>query len=136
MQHMSQPGPLIFGHAANEAAGFAVRTAVVLQPRETFHQRVDEAASEPHRGPCLERPEVEFEANNREVGVDAGADEDAAVDDEHGGRDGRRETGDGGREWCRRRNFASLGGRGGDRDGGYSDWVGMASIVAARVCRL
>src|SRR5690606_14144787 len=93
LEDTAEPDPLVFGHAPDEAARFAIRAAVLPKPRQPVDEGVDEAEPEPHGGPRLQFAQVELEADDREVGVDGGADEGAAGGDEHETGDGRRETG-------------------------------------------
>ena len=79
LEHVTEPRPLILGHAPDEPPRFAVAAPMLVQPREALDEGVDEALAESHGRPVLDVAQVDFEANDREVGVDAGADEGAAV---------------------------------------------------------
>jgi len=57
---------------------------VLVEPWERFEQRVDERAAELHARPLLQRPEIQVEADDGEVGVDAGAEIDGGFEELHG----------------------------------------------------
>ena len=44
LEHVAEPGAVVLAHAADEAAGLAIRAAVVGQARQRRDQPVDEAA--------------------------------------------------------------------------------------------
>ena len=83
LEYMSQPGALVFRHAADESTRFAVAAAMLTQARQSLHQRIDERLAQPHRRPCLEHAEVHLEANHGEVCVVAWPDVDVAIQDLH-----------------------------------------------------
>ena len=86
LEHMSEPGALVLVHAADEAAGFAVGTAVLGEAGQGRDQAVDEILAEPARGPGLECAEVEFQPDDRKTRVVGRPDVDGAVEDAHVGR--------------------------------------------------
>jgi hypothetical protein len=69
LEHVPQPGPLILGESADEATGFAVAAAVLVQTGEGSQQRLDELGTEAGGRPRFEGAEIEPQADDREMGV-------------------------------------------------------------------
>ncbi len=86
LEHVAEPGALVLVHAADEAAGLAIRAAVLGEAGQGRDQPVDEAFAEPGRRPGLEFAEVEFQPDDRKVRVVRRPDVDGAVEDAHAGR--------------------------------------------------
>ena len=53
LEHVAQPGAFVLAHAAEEAAGFAVRAAVLGQARQRGGQRIDEGGAQSAGRPLL-----------------------------------------------------------------------------------
>src|SRR6202030_308579 len=77
------PGALALAHAAEKAAGLAVRAAVLGKARERLTQRIDEHAAQAPGGPGFQRPQVELQADDREARVQRGTDIDRTIEDAH-----------------------------------------------------
>ncbi len=86
LEHVAEPGALVLVHAADEAAGFAVGTAVLGEAGQCRNQAVDETLAELARRPGLERAEVELQPDDWKARVVRRADIDGAVEDAHAGR--------------------------------------------------
>ncbi len=82
LQHVAEPGPLLLGHAAHEAARLAVGAGVLAQRGDRRQQRVDEAG-EPGGRIVLELAEVDAQADHLAQGVEVGATVDAGIQDLH-----------------------------------------------------
>src|SRR3546814_10703602 len=83
LEHVAQPGALAFAHAADEAARFAVRSAVFGQARQRLDQGVDEGRAQLPVRPGFERAQVELEPDDREMRIQRRADVDGTVQDTH-----------------------------------------------------
>jgi hypothetical protein len=84
LEDMAQPRAFALTHAADEAAGLAVRAAVFLQARQCGHQGVDISGTQPGRRPGLQRAQVHQQFDDGEVRVQRRADIDVAFEDAHG----------------------------------------------------
>ena len=84
LEHVAQPGALVLGQAADEAARLAVGAAVLAQARECFDQSIHERFAQLHARPLLQLAEIDDEADDGEVGVKAGAEIDGGVEQLHG----------------------------------------------------
>ena len=83
-QHVSQPRAFVLPHAPEESAGLLVGTAVFGKAGQGGRQRVDEPAAEPARGPRLEVPQVELDANDGKMRVQGRSDINRSIDNAHG----------------------------------------------------
>ena len=82
-EHMAQPGAVAFVHAADEAAGLAVGTAMLGQAGQGRDQRGHEIGPEPAGRPGFQGAEVELEADDGEMGVQGRPDEYRSIDNAH-----------------------------------------------------
>ncbi len=79
---VAQPGAVVLGHAAYEAAGLAVRAAVLGQPRQRLDQAVGEVAELAGRV-VFEGAELDPVADDGEAGVLVGAAVHVRLEDFH-----------------------------------------------------
>ena len=84
-QHVAQPGAFALAHAAQEAAGLAVGTAVLGQAWHRGHQAVDEAGAQARGGPLFQVAQVQQQPDHREVRMLRGANVDGAFENAHAG---------------------------------------------------
>jgi hypothetical protein len=82
-QDVAHPGARVLREPPDEPARLAVGAAVLLQARQRGHQAVREPAPQPHRGPVLQLAEVDVEPDDREVGIEVGADVHGPVENAH-----------------------------------------------------
>jgi hypothetical protein len=84
LEHVPEPGALALAHAAEKAAGLAVRAAVLGKARERLTQRIDEGATQTPGRPGLQRLQVELQADDREMRVQRGTNIDRTIENAHG----------------------------------------------------
>ncbi len=84
LEHMPEPGAVVFAHAPKETAGLSVRAAVLRKPGQRGRERIDELRPQAAGGPRFERAQVEFEANDGKMRVQRRADIDGTIDNAHG----------------------------------------------------
>ena len=84
LQYVAQPRPLVLAHAPEEAAGLAIRAAVLGKPGQRLGERVDERRSEAPGRPAFQLAQIQFEADDRKSRVERWADVNGTVDDAHG----------------------------------------------------
>jgi hypothetical protein len=82
LQHVAEPGPLVLGHAAHEAAGRIVRAGVLAEARHQREQPLVEAG-QTQRRVLLQLAEVDPQADHRPQGVEVRPAVDAGLQDLH-----------------------------------------------------
>ena len=83
LHHVAEPGTFVFPQPADEAAGFAIGAAVLVQARQGFEQAGDKGVAQARGRPPLQFAEVEDVPDDRKVGIDVRPDVDVAADDLH-----------------------------------------------------
>ncbi len=82
-QHVAEPGAFAFAHAADEAAGLAIRAAVFGQPRQGGDQTVDKGRPQFAGRPLLQLAQIQLQPDHREVRIQRRADEDGTFQNTH-----------------------------------------------------
>jgi hypothetical protein len=83
LHDMPEPGALVLVQTAHEATGFAIGTAMLMQPRQGIEQGIDKRLPQFAGGPVFELLEIEHMPDHREVRINIRTNVNVAVDDFH-----------------------------------------------------
>ena len=69
LEHVAEPGALVFRQTPHEAARFAVRASVFLEAGQRLQQRIVEPLAQAPGWPLFQLAEVEEQADDGEAGI-------------------------------------------------------------------
>ena len=83
LEHMPEPGAVVFAHAPEESPGFPVGAAVFRETGQGARQCIDERWTQAAGGPRFESAQIQFEADDGKARVQGRANIDGTIDNAH-----------------------------------------------------